>query len=117
MTTLAVAPELASSMARHRTSASSAALAALEAGYVAPGVNRWATKLLMATTRPCDPRARQSREIASIRKPRGMDDRVDAPERGARRGNKLGCRPGICQLASPPRDLGAGLLTVQAGRF
>jgi hypothetical protein len=62
--------------------------------------------------RPFEPRARQLHEITSIRKPLAMDDRIDAPERGARRANKLGCRPGICQVASAPRHIGAGTLTV-----
>jgi hypothetical protein len=57
------------------------------------------------------------REIASIRKSRGMNERVDAPECGSRRGNKLGCGPGIRQVASPPRDFSAGLLTVHGDRF
>src|SRR5437879_5864834 len=46
-----------------------------------------------------------------------MDDHVDAPERRARSANKLGCRAGICQVASAPRDVGAGPLTVHDDRF
>jgi hypothetical protein len=66
---------------------------------------------------PFERRARQLHEIATIRKPRGMDDRIDASERGTRRGNKLGCRPGICQVSRAPRYIGAGTLTVRGDRF
>src|SRR6266516_3940821 len=106
MTTLAVAPELASSIARQRTSASSAALAAADAGNVASRVNRWATKLLMATTRPCGPRVRSgnaaltnSWNAVAIT----ANDRSSPP----------GCRSGIGQVAGGPRDPGAGALTVR----
>jgi hypothetical protein len=46
-----------------------------------------------------------------------MDDRIDAPERSARGANKFGGRPGICQVASAPRDLGAGTLTIHGDCF
>src|SRR5712675_700199 len=116
MTTLAVAPELASSIARQRTSASSAALAAADAGNVASRVNRWATKLLMATTRPCGPRVRSGNaaltnswnDVAMIAKDRS------SPARGNCAKPR---RSGIGQVAGGPRDPGAGALTVRGHCF
>jgi hypothetical protein len=45
-----------------------------------------------------------------------MDDRIDAPERVARRANKLGRGPGIGEIAGAAHDIGAGTPTVRGDR-
>ena len=59
----------------------------------------------------------QLREIASVGKARGMHDRIDLTERGARGMDEFGCRTGIGEIAVTPLDPGAGPLTVGSDCF